>query len=52
MCLPGKYLSEQEFDALIGKANEVGRLINGLLRSLAYRSTKTDESPDPLTSNN
>jgi four helix bundle protein len=39
------YLSEQEFDALIGRANEVGRLINGLLKSLGH------PPPDP-TSNN
>jgi len=37
------YLSEPEFDALIGKANEVGRLINGLLRSLKTN----DPPPDP-----
>jgi four helix bundle protein len=37
------YLSEQEFETLIGRANEVGRLINGLLRSLKTN----DPPPDP-----
>ena len=41
-----EYVSEQEFDVLIGEANEVGRLINGLLRSLKTQ----DPPPELLTS--
>jgi four helix bundle protein len=37
------YLTHDEADTLIARSDEVGRLINGLLRSLAQHPTKTQD---------
>ncbi len=37
-----RYLAKQRLEELIGKSSEVGRLINGLLRSLRQKQSLSD----------